>query len=37
MGVSTLENVGPAGYYFYFSKANDGVRITSNDVKMFND
>jgi len=34
-GVRTWSNVGSADYYFYFSKANDGVRITSNNVHMF--
>jgi hypothetical protein len=29
-------NVGPGTYRFYFSKANDGVTITSSNVKMFN-
>ncbi len=34
-GVRTWSSVGNGDYYFTFSKANDGVRITSNDVHMF--
>jgi hypothetical protein len=34
-GVRTWTNVGPANYFFEFTKANDGVRITSNDVHMW--
>lgn len=34
-GTKTWSNVGSANYYFVFSKANDGVRITSNNVHMF--
>lgn len=34
-GVRTWTNVGAGNYYFYFTKANDGVRITSNNVHMF--
>lgn len=34
-GVKTWSSVGNGDYYFTFSKANDGVRITSNNVHMF--
>lgn len=36
-GTKTWSNVGSANYYFYFSKANDGVRITSSNVHMWSD
>jgi hypothetical protein len=34
-GVRTWSSVGNGSYYFDFSKANDGVRITSSNVHMF--
>jgi len=34
-GVRTWPSVGSNNYYLTFSKANDGVRITSNNVHMF--
>ncbi len=33
---ATWTNVGSANYYFFFSKANDGVTVTSNNVHMYN-
>lgn len=35
-GQRTWTNVGSGNYYFYFTKAADGVRITSNNVHMWN-
>lgn len=35
-GQRTWTNVGSGNYYFYFTKANDGVRITSNNVHTWN-
>lgn len=35
-GTQIWTNVGPGSYWFRFSKANDGVVITSNDVHMYN-
>ena len=32
---ATWEGIGPGHYQFTFSKANDGARVTSNDVAMY--
>lgn len=33
---ATWSNVGSGSYYFFFSKANDGFTVTSNNVHMYN-
>lgn len=33
---NTWSNVGSGNYYFYFSKAIDGVEVYSNSVSMYN-
>lgn len=35
-GYANWTNVGPGTYRFYFSKAYDGITITSSNVRMFN-
>lgn len=35
VGTGTWNGVGPAEYYFYFNKADDGAVITSNNAHMW--